>query len=111
MLECTDPGLLRQFLEEDEDRKIFFQTKSKIFPCHVLPIATAATDLRADVAERIYDIRCKIVHTKSDSRDGSVELLLPFSPEADQLSNDIALVQFIAQKVLIASSTALNMHT
>lgn len=111
MLECTDPGILRQFLVEDEDRKIFFQTKSKLLPCHVLPIATTAADLRADVAERIYDIRCKIVHTKSDSRDGSIELLLPFSPEADQLSNDIALVQFIAQKVLIASSTSLNMHT
>ena len=52
----------------------------------------------------MYDIRCKIVHTKNDSRDGDTELLLPFSTEADQLSFDIDLMQYIAREVLIAGS-------
>ncbi|MDH1472956.1 hypothetical protein N5F13_00475 [Comamonas thiooxydans] len=110
LLECTDSGELRQFLEEDEPRKVFFQTKSKSLPCHMLPIATPTADLCSDVSERIYDIRCKIVHTKSDSRDSTVELLLPFSPEAEQLSYDIELVQYLAEKVMISSSTPLNVH-
>jgi hypothetical protein len=66
--------------------------------------------LRNDVADRVYDIRCKIVHTKTDTRDGSVELLLPFSPEAEQLSFDIDLVQHLAQLVLVASSSPFNVH-
>jgi len=110
LMECTDPEPLHQFLERDEERKEFFQTKSKTLPYHRLALANTSADLRGDVAERIYDIRCKIVHTKSDSRDGAVELLLPFSPAAEQLAFDIELVQYVAQQVVIASSTPLNVH-
>jgi hypothetical protein len=46
----------------------------------------------------------KIVRTKNDSRDGDVELLLPFSAEAEQLSFDIELMKYLAQAVLIAGS-------
>ena len=110
LLECTDSDAIRTFLEEDEGRKEFFLTKSKSLPYQKIPLANASADLRGDVAERVYDIRCKIVHTKTDSRDGSVELLLPFTPEAEQLAFDIELVQYLAQRVLIASSTPLNVY-
>ncbi|MDO9116051.1 MAG: hypothetical protein Q7U63_19905 [Polaromonas sp.] len=110
LFECTDSDAVRRFLEEDEGRKDFFQTKAKSLPYHKLPLANPSADLRGDVAERVYDIRCKIVHTKTDSRDGSVELLLPFTPEAEQLTFDIELVQYLAQRVLIASSTPLNVY-
>jgi hypothetical protein len=110
LLECTDSEALRQFLEGDEERKEFFQTKSKSLPYHRLPLANPSADLRNEVAERIYDIRCKIVHTKTDGRDGAVELLLPFTPEAEQLSFDIELVQYLAQQVLISGSAPLNVH-
>lgn len=39
-----------------------------------------------------------------DGGDGEIELLLPFSEEAELLQYDIELVQYIAQQVLIASS-------
>ncbi len=107
MIECTDADSIRAFLESDSDRKEFFLSKSKY---HKIPIANPELDLRADVAERIYDIRCKIVHTKSDSRDSSFELLLPFTPEAEQLAFDIELVEFVAQRTLIIASTPLNLH-
>lgn len=110
ILECTDPDSIRNFLESDEARKEFFQTKAKSLPYHKLPLANPTADLRGDVAERIYDIRCKIVHTKSDSRDGAVEILLPFTPEAEQLSFDIELVRYVAQQILIAASSPLNVH-
>ena len=73
LVECVDADGLRQFLEENEERKSFLSSKAKGLTEHKLPIANPGLDLRNDVADRIYDIRCKIVHTKSDSRDGEVE--------------------------------------
>jgi hypothetical protein len=110
ILECVDANDLRNFLQGSESRREFFATKSRGMPYHKLPIANPASDLRGDVAERIYDIRCKIVHTKADSRDASVELLLPFSKDADQLTTDIELMQYLARLVLVSASTPLHIH-
>lgn len=109
--ECVDIDALRDFLEADAERKDFFLNKAKGIPYHKIPLANPSVDLRDDVAERIYDIRCKIVHTKTESRDGSVELLLPFSKEAEQLSFEIELVQYLAQSVLIAGSLPLHVQS
>ena len=105
--ECIDPQHLRAFLTSDEKMAEFMQ-KKKSLSGHKIPISNPSADLRNDVADRVYEIRCKIVHTKVDSRDGEIELLLPFTKEADRLSFDIELVQYIAQSVLIAASTPFN---
>jgi hypothetical protein len=102
--ECVDQEALRLFLIADKGRMEFLSSTTKGLSDHKLPISSPIADLRADVAERIYQIRCKIVHTKTDSRTGEVELLLPFSKEAEQLSFDIELVQYVAQQVLISAS-------
>ena len=104
LLECVDPDSLRAFFQEVPDRKEYYLAKTKNSTFHKIPLANPTADLRGDVAERMYDIRCKIVHTKNDSRDGDVELLLPFSAEAEQLSFDIELMKYLAQSVLIAGS-------
>lgn len=108
--ECIDPDALRRYFEEDEITKNFFLTRSKSLPYHKIPLANVSADLRNDVADRIYDIRCKIVHTKADSRDENIDLLLPFTHESEQLSDDIELIQFLAQAVLVSSSTPFNAH-
>jgi hypothetical protein len=108
--ECIDANDLRKFLESSETRKEFYTAKSKGLPYHKIPVANPTADLRNDVAERIYDIRCKIVHTKADARDASVDLLLPFSKDADQLTTDIELMQYLARLVLVAGSTPMHMH-
>ncbi len=105
--ECVDPDSLRSFFSDTEERTGFFSSKTKGITDHKIPLANPNVDLRNDVADRIYDIRCKIVHTKSDSRNGEIELLLPFSKEAEQLYHDIELVQYIAQQVLISASAPL----
>lgn len=110
LLTCLDPDQIRGFFDADSERKEFFSAKQKAKSYHKIPLGTEGADLRADVAERIYDIRCKIVHTKNDSRDGVAELLLPFTQEAEQLAFDIALVRFVAQAVLISTSMPLNIH-
>ena len=111
LTECVDPEALRSFIVEDAARAEFLSSKTKGLTDRKLPIATPGLDLRDDVAERIYEIRCKIVHTKTDARYGELELLLPFSKEAEKLHFDIELVQYVAQQVLVAASTAPNSGT
>lgn len=107
--ECIDPGELRSHLSSDKKRIQFFSSKTKGLTSHKIPLANQSADLRNDVADRIYDIRCKIVHTKNDARDGEVELLLPFSKEAEQLYYDIELLRYLAGQVLISASSTLKL--
>jgi hypothetical protein len=108
LTECIDANALRDFLESDLARKDFYSAKGKSLAYHKIPLSNPTADLRNDVADRIYDIRCKIVHTKNDSRDGELELLLPYSVEAQELPVDIELVQYLARSVLIAGSSPLR---
>ena len=103
---CVNADELRQFFTKDEARNAFFSAKSKTvaLSSHKIPLASTEADLRNDVADRIYDIRCKIVHTKNGSEDDEVKLLLPFSKEAAALGYDVELMQYISRQVLIASS-------
>jgi hypothetical protein len=106
--ECINPEQLRIFLTQDQVMSEFFQ-KKKGLGAHKLPIANLTADLRNDVAERIYDIRCKIVHTKGDGAQSGTELLLPFSKEAAELYYDIDLLRFLAREVLITASSPLKL--
>ncbi len=107
LMECVESEDLRTFLESDPERKDFYLAKGKS-PYQKLSLANPAADLRNEVSDRIYDIRCKIVHTKNDTRNEDGELLLPFSKEAEQLFFDIQLVRYLAQRVLITASLPLR---
>lgn len=109
--ECLTNAEVEEFLAADSDRSSFFQSKAKGITSFLLNPQNRQVDLAMQVADRIYDIRCKIVHTKSDHDDGEIDLLLPYSPEAERLGHDIDLVRLIAQKVLIASSKRLEVAT
>ncbi|MEA3076024.1 MAG: hypothetical protein QOF60_932 [Actinomycetota bacterium] len=87
--ECVDDDVLREFVESDEDRKRGLATKSALSEFRV-DLRRTDTDLRSQVVARIYDLRCKIVHTKGTTND--VDLLLPFSHEASLMGHDIALL-------------------
>lgn len=104
--ECLSAEEIRSFFESDEDRIAFFSAKQKV-GVHKVPLANSDSDLRNDVADRIYNIRCRIVHTKNGEQHGE-EMILPFSEEADILVFDIELIQFVATKVLVATSSSLT---
>lgn len=109
---CLVADGVRTFLTSDDQIRSFFSTPAqwKVISEVQIPINKADADLRNDIADRIYDIRCKVVHTKSDAPSGSgAEVLLPFSKEADLLSFDIELVQYVARQVLIMSSSKLTL--
>lgn len=98
----------RNFIESDKYLKDFYQTDYKKVHSHKIPIANEDLDLRGDISERLYGIRCKIVHTKADGKDGEVELLLPYSKEEQNLEADIDLMSFIARSCLIASGSPIS---
>jgi len=63
-------------------------------------------DIREQLAERIYDIRCRIVHTKEGDRRGRI---LPFTEEEKLLQMfDLHMVAGLADNVLIAHGRRLS---
>lgn len=67
-------------------------------------------DVRKDVGRRVYDIRCKIVHSKSESERESGAGLIPGSHHDDMIREDLALIEFLAEKALIAAAERPNLR-
>ena len=105
--ECIEIGDIVDFLDE-QGRGEFFARKNPTLTRYQVTVRNQAVDLRDQVADRIYDLRCKIVHTKDSGASDQIELLLPNSAEAEMLQDDIELLRFIAMKTLIASSDPLT---
>lgn len=104
---CVDPNELRAFLEADAERELHTSGRGGGARFHKIPIQNKSVDIRNDTADRIYDIRCRIVHTKNDTRGGTSEMILPFSTDAELLTHDIDLMQYISRSVLIYTSSTL----
>lgn len=89
----------RDFLSQNE-RKSFFESKeAKKVSAHTLNLANRNIDVRESLAERVYDIRCRIVHSKAQSVDRRP--LLQFSQELALLDNDIDIVRFVATQAVV----------
>lgn len=102
-----NPETIRDHLRAGERSRYFGQKKKNGPAQQVVRIDMSDDDLLDAVATRIYEIRCKIVHTKDSDADRSQ--ILPFSPEADQLGPDIALLENLARGSLVAASRELNL--
>jgi len=104
--ECIGADDIRQYLTATKQREEHFAGKASKY--HKIPLANKTADLRNDVADRIYDIRCKIVHTKNEHSDDNHPMILPFSEDAHYLLHDIDLAEFVARSVLVYSSDELS---
>ncbi len=106
--ECVSQLELRRFVTDNDERYHFFAspTLSKKVSKKELPMLDARLDMRRSAAERIYDIRCRIVHAKAEfDAEGP---LLPTDPEAQYLGPDIDLVRYLAGKALRKSRRPLR---
>jgi hypothetical protein len=72
-------------------------------------IVPASPSVIEQTADRIYEILYKVVHTKNLEGGDGHEMILPFSDEEDSLVGDVELIQFWAQRVLIAASAPLSL--
>ena len=102
--QCISSQELRDFLGDDERMRYYNDLDSQ--KISTVRLTAGSADHRNDVALRVYEIRNRIVHTKSEHEN--LDPLLPLDPEVDLLRHDIEVVRFLARKVLTASARPLN---
>ena len=100
---CVDDVAIAAFLDDRPAAAKALADKTRIRDVRVISILDRQTPLVSQVAERIYDLRCRIVHSK-DSGGEAVPPIRPFERESRLMRHDLSLIRFIAQRVLIASS-------
>lgn len=104
---CTDNTELIAFFKADENRFNFYaNNKGKNLSSQKISVKNETTDFVTEVSERIYEIRCRIVHSKAS--EGNFDVLLPYSAEVKNMNYDLELIEFVSRKVLITSSRPLN---
>lgn len=103
---CIAERELRDFIAKDEHVKASLAHKPGLSK-HRLNFKNTEASAHSQVASRIYDIRCRIVHTKMGDEEGDESPpLLPYSAEANQMTGDLSLIQFLAQRVIAANMRA-----
>jgi len=106
---CISQEELTKFLTKSPNHKSFFASKAaKQISEHRPSLRSSNSYLIEEVARRIYDIRCRIVHTKSSGKSTQSSPILPFSEEAELLRYDLELVQLCARKVLSSTATSFS---
>jgi hypothetical protein len=101
---CMNEADLREFVESLPEYKDHFCSKNqKIKGVGAFQLNGNQADIRDQAADRIYAIRCRIVHSKQDGGAGnSEEVLLPSSTETESLQADVEMIRLVAQRALIA---------
>lgn len=100
---CMNEADVREFIElSPEYTDHFCSKKQTIKGVGAIQLNGSQVDLRDQAADRIYAIRCRIVHSKQDGGGTSEEVLLPSSAEAESLQADIEMLRLVAQRALIA---------
>jgi hypothetical protein len=105
---CVEEDQVKSLLVEENFEEYFTQV-SRIKGLSRLNLKDRREDMRDQVSRRIYDLRCRIVHTKDEATDRVPELLLPFSAEANSIGPDIELLKYIAQRALIANAVPMRL--
>ncbi|MFF5233915.1 hypothetical protein [Dactylosporangium sp. NPDC000521] len=97
-----DDTQLTDFIKQTEDFQKFVTESRELKDVQMINLRDRGTRVAHQVADRVYDIRCRIVHTKEDGGRAGAKMMVPGSRESKLLSYDIALVRFLAQKTIIA---------
>jgi hypothetical protein len=104
--ECVSEAELIDFLKVNELRWSAVCDKNMVKGVHAVNEKNRDFPLIGQIAKRIHQIRCRIVHAKEDGGPEAMPMLLPTSPEARNLWHDIDVVRYMAQKVIIAGAAS-----
>ncbi|MCC4318082.1 hypothetical protein [Streptomyces malaysiensis] len=105
---CVTEDTISGFFDVNPEVGEHFSSKQQsIVGLVPLNLGGKKADLINAICERIYEIRCRVVHSKEDGGGRAESLLMPFSPEAESLRAENVLMRFLAQKVLIAGASDL----
>lgn len=108
VLEVLSSDDVMQFFEENEEISEILGKKQKGITDKTVNITRKDHDHRPDIAELLYDIRCRIVHTKNGFDSPQSEMILPFSAAEENMWAYTELMQFVAQNALVRSSSVLS---
>lgn len=100
---CIDEVAILTFLTDRPALAKALADKNRIRGIRVIDATDREVQLVRQVASRIYDLRCRIVHSK-DGGGESDRPIRPFDRESRLMRHDLTLIRFIAQRVLVASS-------
>ena len=101
---CLEPGIVRELIEASEEYCQHFTSKDqRIRGASRILLHEGHPDLRDQTADRLYAIRCRVVHTKQDGGNVAINPLLPWSSEANYMAPEVALMRIVAQQVLAAA--------
>jgi len=99
--EYARPSRLEEFFSRDwED---YFSHKGPIKGVPPVNLRNTGQSLPDQVADRVYQIRNRIVHSKDDPKYGDARVLLPRSAESNALTPDVLLVRLLATEAIAAS--------
>jgi hypothetical protein len=101
---CVPGESIAGFLQSNREVAEFVSNGDRPMGARRVDLKEGPHRLPSQVADRIYDLRCRIVHAKGDTLDRSDRPLLPTSSEASQLQADLLLIRFVAQQVLRSAS-------
>ncbi len=65
--------------------------------------------LHSELSQRIYDIRCRIVHSKSASQRETGPGLLPGTHHDDLVASELPLIEYLAQQALVSAAEQLRL--
>jgi hypothetical protein len=102
---CVEEIEIREFIEADEVRKSALTKRGMLIGIDPISLNEKGSAFIKQVCERIYAIRCRIVHAKEETSENVPAPLLPFTDEANRIGHDLDLMHFIAQRCIIASSS------
>ena len=101
---------LRAISTESEIRRLIFDLdlvevfRAKRGKASEKTVNVNSGDLIGDLGRRIYDIRCRIVHSKSEGQGAGDHGLLPGTHDETLVEEEIAIVEHLAEQALVASA-------
>lgn len=100
----VNPPELRHFFIDKNFHQFYSSPDAPIVEERIM-VEDSSRDLRDDTAQRLYKIRCRIVHAKADPDD---DVFIPFAAEVAELEPDVQLIRFLSQRALWHSARPLR---
>lgn len=107
---CLVPQDLAKFLASDAALTRHLSRRDILPGIPAIPKATRRDELVKRVAERLSKLRNQTVHAEGEIEDGQNLVLVPGSPAALSVSEDVKLIRHCALKVIITSSGSLDLE-
>lgn len=103
---CLDASEVRELVDKMPLKDYYGSKDSHRVSKSKLLLDKSDEELIHSLAARIYDVRCRIVHTKSD--DVEAPPILPYTEEEAFLALETEVIAMAARRVLIANSRPLR---